>query len=70
MEAAKTAVATVINSCNAIKKTASEMLPQMKADMAQIDELMKQLEPCIDSTESMKIENRTPLIEGKKKLEF
>ena len=70
MEAAKTAVSTVINSCNAIKKTASEMLPKMKADMAQIDELMKQLEPCIDSTESMKIENRTPLIEGKKKLEF
>lgn len=64
MEAAKEAVTTVINSCNAIEKTASEMLPKMKADMTQINELIKQLEPCVGSSvETLNIE-KASLTEG------
>ena len=48
-EAAKEAVTTVINSCEAIRKVASEMLPKMKADVSQLNELIKQLEPAIGS---------------------
>lgn len=65
IEAAKEAVTTVINSCNAIQKTASEMLPKMKADMTQINELIKQLEPCVGSVETLNIEN-TPSTGGAK----
>lgn len=65
MEAAKEAVTTVINSCEAIKKVASEMLPKMKADMSQLDDLIKQLEPAIGSIERMKIEApKTTTVEG------
>lgn len=49
VEAAKTAVTAVIDSCQAIKKTAEEMLPKMKADVSQLDELIKQLEPHVDT---------------------
>lgn len=70
IEAAKQAVTTVINSCNAIEKTASEMLPKMKADMSQINELIKQLEPCVGSSiETLKIEE-TASPTGEAKLEF
>ena len=66
VEAAKEAVTTVINSCNAIKKTASEMLPKMKADMTQLNDLIKQLEPCVTSVETLKIEKATsPTGDGK-----
>lgn len=51
-DAAKEAITTVINSCNAIQKTATEMLPQMKADLTQLNELIQQLEPCIGSIET------------------
>lgn len=64
-EAAKEAVTAVINSCEAIRKVASEMLPKMKADMSQLDELIKQLEPAIGSIERMKIEApKTTTVEG------
>lgn len=66
IEAAKEAVTTVINSCNAIEKTASEMLPKMKADMTQIEELIKQLEPCVGSVETLKIEEKTSPTGGAK----
>lgn len=46
-EAAKTAVTTVINSCNAIQKTASEMLPKMKADLSELEGLIQELEPVV-----------------------
>lgn len=68
IEAAKEAVTTVIKSCEEIRKTASEMLPKMKADMTQIADLMKQLEPCVESAEISKIED-TPSTE-RVKLEF
>lgn len=64
-EAAKEAVTAVINSCAAIKKVASEMLPKMKADMSQLNDLIKQLEPAIGSIERLKIENpATTNVEG------
>lgn len=67
-EAAKEAITTVINSCEAIKKVASEMLPKMKADMSQLNELIKQLEPAIGSIERMKIEDpKTTIVEGELK---
>lgn len=56
IEAAKEAVTTVINSCDAIQKTASEMLPKMKADVSQINDLIKELEPCIESVQTLNIE--------------
>jgi len=64
-EAAKEAVTAVINSCAAIKKVASEMLPKMKADMSQLNDLIKQLEPAIGSIERLKTENsQTTNVEG------
>ena len=64
-EAAKEAVTTVINSCEAIRKVASEMLPKMKADVSQLNELIKQLEPAIGSIERMKIDApKTTTVEG------
>lgn len=49
VEAAKTAVTAVIDSCQAIQKTAEEMLPKMRADVTQLDELIRQLEPHVDT---------------------
>lgn len=59
VEAAKEAVTTVINSCQAIQKTASEMLPKMKGEMAEIDQLLKELEPCVNEVETLKLEGAT-----------
>jgi len=55
VEAAKEAVTTVINSCQEIQRTASEMLPKMKGEMAEIDQLLKELEPCINEVETLKL---------------
>lgn len=49
-EAAKTAVTAVISSCESIKKTASEMLPKMKADLTELNGLIEQLEPVIGTS--------------------
>ncbi len=49
-EAAKTAVTAVINSCENIKKTASEMLPKMKADLTELNGLIEQLEPVVGTS--------------------
>ena len=59
IEAAKEAVTTVIKSCNEIQKTASEMLPKMKADMSQINDLIKELEPLAKSAEVEKLTDNT-----------
>ena len=69
IEAAKEAVTTVINSCNTIKNTASNMLPKMKADMTEINKLIKELEPCVGSVETLKIEEKASPVGGGK-LEF
>lgn len=49
-DAAKTAVTTVINSCENIKKIADDMLPKMKADLTELNGLIEQLEPVVGST--------------------
>lgn len=62
-DAAKTAVTAVINSCENIKKTASEMLPKMKADLSELTGLIEQLEPVIGtSIETLNTETgKTPI---------
>lgn len=62
-DAAKTAVTAVINSCENIKKTASEMLPKMKADLSELTSLIEQLEPVIGtSIETLNTETgKTPI---------
>ena len=62
-EAAKTAVTTVISSCENIKKVATEMLPKMKADVTELNGLIEQLEPVVGaSIESLNNEqpSKTP----------
>lgn len=56
VEAAKAAITAVIHSCQAIQKTAEEMLPKMKADMSQLGGLVEELEPYIDAVK--RLENR------------
>ncbi len=58
VEMAKQAVECVINSCNAIKDMAEEMLPKMKADVTELNTLIKELEPCIGVTENTLNEER------------
>lgn len=48
VESAKQAISTVINSCQAIKATAEEMLPKMKADVVELNNLILDLEPYVD----------------------
>lgn len=48
VESAKQAITTVINSCQAIKKTAEEMLPKMKAETIELNKLVEELEPYVD----------------------
>ncbi len=52
--AAKEAVETVIKTCNEIQKVASEALPKMKTDVAELSELIKELEPAIDAVNPQK----------------
>ena len=52
VEAAKAAVTAVITSCQQIQKTAEEMLPKMKADTAELNALIEQLEPVMDSVKT------------------
>ncbi len=70
-EAAKEAITTVINSCNAIQKTATDMLPQMKADLTQLNDLIKQLEPCVGPMETLEnLKSGTPPTTGGGNLKF
>ena len=52
VEAAKAAVTAVISSCQEIQKTAEAMLPKMKADTAELNALIEQLEPYVDSVKT------------------
>ncbi len=71
VDAAKEAVTTVISSCEAIKKTASEMLPKMKADMTQLNDLVKELEPYArDAQQTLPQNTTTPTNGGSGKLTF
>lgn len=71
VDAAKEAVSAVINSCRAIEKTATEMLPKMKADTAQLNELIKELEPCVQSvTQKETLKDGSPSPIGGGELKF
>ena len=71
IEAAKEAVQAVITSCDSIKKTAEEMLPKMRADMTQLNSLMEELEPYVDSVKVKTLEeNANPSFGNAKKLNF
>lgn len=71
VEAAKEAVQAVITSCESIKKTAEEMLPKMRADMTQLNSLMEELEPYVDSVKVKTLEeNANPSFGNAKKLNF
>lgn len=61
-DAAKTAVTEVIKSCENIKKVADEMLPKMKADLTELNDLVEQLEPVVGtSIETLNTEtSKTP----------
>lgn len=60
-DAAKTAVASIINSCENIKKTAGEMLPKMKENLTELNRLVEQLEPVVGRT--IETDNKTLNIE-------
>lgn len=49
-DAAKTAVTAVISSCENIKKVAGDMLPKMKADLTELNDLIGQLEPVVGTS--------------------
>lgn len=70
LEAAKEAFKTVIDSCDAIKKTASEELPKMKANLGEIEKLMEQLQPEVGVRETLKVEGSTNPSGGTGKLTF
>ncbi len=59
VEAAKEAVTTIINSCSSIESIATEMLPQMKADMSQLEGLVDELGPCISRLNNTALNSNT-----------
>lgn len=52
VEAAKAAVTAVIQTCQNIQKTAEEMLPKMKAETAEVNALIEELEPYVNSVKT------------------
>lgn len=70
LEAAKEAFKTVIDSCDAIKKKASEELPKMKADLGELEKLIEQLQPEMKRAETLKVEGSTTPSGGTGKLTF
>ena len=75
VEAAKQAVTTVISTCNSVKAIAAEMLPKMKAETAEINALIKELEPVVGNapkelTESTAIPSSSPSTTGSGGLKF
>ena len=69
------AVTTVISTCNSVKAIAAEMLPKMKAETAEINALIKELEPVVGSapkelTESTEIPSSSPSTTGRGGLKF
>ena len=71
VEAAKAAVQTVISTCSSIHKVAQEMLPKMKADTEQLNELLKELEPYVDSIKTLEDKkSQSPTGDTENKLKF
>ena len=59
-EAAKEAVKSVITSCDEIKKVATEMLPKMEADIAELNGLVEELRPYIDEAATVTSPQNSP----------
>ncbi len=47
VDAARQAIATVMNGCQVIQKTAEEMLPKMHAEVSELNTLIDELEPYV-----------------------
>lgn len=71
-EAAKDAVKTVITSCDEIKKVATEMLPKMEDDIAELNGLVEELRPYIDEATAVTSPQNSPesTISGSGSLKF
>ena len=73
-QAAKQAIESVVSSCAAIEKVASDMLPKMKADVTEVTNMMEELKPAIMRVEAKGTalnEKPTPNSEGtNKELKF
>lgn len=74
-QAAKQAIESVVSSCTAIEKVASDMLPKMKADVTEITNMMEELKPAVMRVEAkgtaLNEEKPTPNSEGtNKELKF
>lgn len=57
LDAAKEAITTTMNSCKNIKNIASEMLPQMKAEVQQLSGLIEELQPCVSNLTSTTLDS-------------
>jgi len=55
--AAKEAITTVINGCKEIERVATEMLPKMQTEMTEVEGLLNELSPYINSVETLKQES-------------
>lgn len=55
--AAKEAITTVINGCKEIERVATEMLPKMQTEMKEVEGLLSELSPYINSVETLKQES-------------
>ena len=75
VEAAKQAVTTVISTCNTVKAIATELLPKMKAETAELSALVKELEPVVGNapkelTEGTNTPKSSPSTTGNGGLKF
>lgn len=69
-EVVKTALNTIINTTETIKKMQEELRPKMKANLEELKSLVEKLEPLIGATfetETLEIEKNAPLNKGELK---
>lgn len=59
MQVAKQAIETVVKTCANIEKVATDMLPKMHADLAEIDQLMKDLDPAVEKIAKSSLNEET-----------
>lgn len=64
-DAAMEAVTSVIQSCDAIQKTAEEMLPKMKANTEKLNGLIEKLQPYVDASKKTLNEDSNTLPNGR-----
>lgn len=59
MQVAKQAIETVVKACANIEKVATDMLPKMHADLAEIDQLMEELDPAVEKIAKSSLNEET-----------